>query len=90
MPVFLRDDDAGWADGRLLALLDVLSASSPPRPDPGRGVPVDVAVIPDAVGPALARELLARPGIGLHQLHQLAAAASVPAAVVLEAMAGRR
>lgn len=29
-------------------------------------------------------------GIGLHQLHQLAAAASVPAAVVLEAMDGRR
>lgn len=29
-------------------------------------------------------------GIGLHQLHQLAAAASVPAAVVLEAMEGRR
>jgi len=29
-------------------------------------------------------------GIGLHQLHQLAAAASVPAAVVLEAIEGRR
>lgn len=29
-------------------------------------------------------------GIGLHQLHQLAAAASVPAAIVLEAMEGRR
>lgn len=35
-----------------------------------------------------ARLLLA--GVGLHQLHQLAAAASVPAAVVLEAMEGRR
>jgi GT2 family glycosyltransferase len=35
-----------------------------------------------------ARLLLA--GIGLHQLHQLAAAASVPAAVVLEAAEGRR
>lgn len=29
-------------------------------------------------------------GIGLHQLHQLAAAASVPAAIVLEAAEGRR
>ncbi len=35
-----------------------------------------------------ARLLLA--GIGLHQLHQLTAAASVPAAVVLEATEGRR
>ncbi|HEU4461384.1 MAG TPA: glycosyltransferase [Solirubrobacterales bacterium] len=35
-----------------------------------------------------ARLLLA--GVGLHQLHQLAAAASAPAAVVLEAMEGRR
>jgi GT2 family glycosyltransferase len=35
-----------------------------------------------------ARLLLA--GIGLHQLHQLAAAASVPTAIVLEAMEGRR
>lgn len=35
-----------------------------------------------------ARLLLA--GIGLHQLHQLAAAASVPAAVALEAAEGRR
>lgn len=35
-----------------------------------------------------ARLLLA--GIGLHQLHQLAAAASVPAAIVLEATEGRR
>ena len=65
VPVFFRDDDAGWGDDRLLALLDVLAASG--RQDSGRGVPVDVAVIPDALGPALARELLARPGIGLHQ-----------------------
>lgn len=35
-----------------------------------------------------ARLLLA--GVGLHQLHQLAAAASVPAAIALEAMEGRR
>lgn len=35
-----------------------------------------------------ARLLLA--GIGLHQLHQLTAAASVPAAIVLEAIEGRR
>ena len=58
VPVFFRDDDAGWGDERLLALLEVLAAA---------GAPVDVAVIPDALGPAVARELLARPGIGLHQ-----------------------
>ena len=58
VPVFFRDDDAGWGDERLLALLDVLAAA---------GVLVDVAVIPDALGPALARELRGRRGIGLHQ-----------------------
>lgn len=60
VPVFVRNDDAGWAGERLLDLLDVLAA-----------VPVDVAVIPSALAPALAGELLARPGIGLHQ-HGLA------------------
>ena len=55
--VFLRDDDAGWADERLLALLDVVAA---------RGLPIDLAVIPRALGDDLARELRDRP-VGLHQ-----------------------
>jgi hypothetical protein len=67
VPVFFRDDDAGWGDARLLTLLDVLAESGRQRPDAERGVPVDVAVIPGALGPALARELLARRGVGLHQ-----------------------
>jgi predicted deacetylase len=59
---FFRDDDAGWADGRLLALLDLFAA---------RTVPIDVAAIPVAVTPGLARELRARakdgPPLGIHQ-----------------------
>ena len=61
--VFFRDDDAGWRDDRLLALLDAFAA---------HGAPVDLAVIPAALEPALARELrhragLARGRLGLHQ-----------------------
>jgi hypothetical protein len=59
--VFLRDDDAGWADDRLLVLLDLIAA---------RGLPVDLAVIPEALGTELAGALTKRP-IGLHQ-HGLA------------------
>jgi hypothetical protein len=55
--VFLRDDDAGWADERLLVLLDLLAE---------RRLPVDLAVIPAALGEDLARELRGRP-VGLHQ-----------------------
>src|SRR4051812_14537877 len=58
VPVFFRDDDAGWDDGRLLALLDRFAS---------RELPVDLAVIPAEVDAALARELAARPGVGLHQ-----------------------
>ncbi len=47
--VFVRDDDAGWADAELFALLDVFAA---------RGMPIDLAVIPDALTPRLAAELL--------------------------------
>jgi hypothetical protein len=69
VPVFFRDDDAGWADERLLALLDVFAGcgGSGRAGHPRRAVPLDLAVIPDALSPALARELLARPGVGLHQ-----------------------
>jgi hypothetical protein len=48
---FLRDDDAGWADARLLALLDCTEKA---------GVPIDLAVIPLAPGAALAASLCAR------------------------------
>jgi hypothetical protein len=61
--LFCRDDDAGWADDRLFALLDVFA---------GTKMPIDLAVIPAALDNPLADELLARkrqaPGLlGLHQ-----------------------
>ena len=46
--LFVRDDDAGWEDARLLALLDVMQHA---------GVPIDLAAIPTAVGEPLAAEL---------------------------------
>jgi peptidoglycan/xylan/chitin deacetylase (PgdA/CDA1 family) len=60
---FFRDDDAGWRDDRLrrlLALFDRFEA------------PLDLAVIPCALGPGLARDLRARRdadprATGLHQ-----------------------
>src|SRR3954451_22796727 len=62
VPVFFRDDDAGWADARLFDLLDRFAACS---------LPVDLAVIPMELDAALAEELAARPRVGLHQ-HGLA------------------
>jgi hypothetical protein len=59
---FFRDDDAGWADGRLIALLDAFAV---------RLLPVDLAVIPAELDAGLAEELRSRPGVGLHQ-HGLA------------------
>ena len=59
--VFFRDDDAGWRDDRLRVLLDRFEAV---------GLPVDVAAIPQALGPGMARELVAR-GVAVHQ-HGLA------------------
>ena len=61
VPVFFRDDDAGWGDARLVALLDAFAE---------RGLPVDLAVIPAELDAGLARELRARL-VGLHQ-HGLA------------------
>jgi peptidoglycan/xylan/chitin deacetylase (PgdA/CDA1 family) len=60
---FLRDDDAGWADAALFALLDRTERA---------GVPIDLAVIPQATGAALATSLCIRAGaaphlIGVHQ-----------------------
>lgn len=60
---FVRDDDAGWADTRLRALLDATGRA---------GVPIDLAAIPLAVSGPLAADLNARidsaPGlVGVHQ-----------------------
>ena len=46
--LFIRDDDAGWNNERLYRLLHVTRS---------RGVPIDLAVIPDALDAALARKL---------------------------------
>jgi len=61
--LFLRDDDAGWDDERLFALLACVERVA---------LPIDLAAIPKAVTPALARELCARHDaaparLGLHQ-----------------------
>ena len=60
--IFFRDDDAGWNDARLAALLDRFAAHA---------VPIDLAVIPTALSRALIRDLLKRISIGdavsLHQ-----------------------
>jgi Uncharacterized protein conserved in bacteria (DUF2334) len=57
--VFFRDDDAGWRDDRLRALLDVFDRHS---------LPVDLAVIPAALDRALAQELRGLPArVGVHQ-----------------------
>jgi hypothetical protein len=58
---FVRDDDAGWGDRELLALLDIFEL---------HGVPIDLAVIPCALRPRLAGELLRRAASGPVGLHQ--------------------
>ena len=60
---FFRDDDAGWRDERLFALLDLFERHQ---------LPLDVAVIPHALTPALASQLRTRvavaPGrVAVHQ-----------------------
>lgn len=60
-PFFFRDDDAGWRDDRLRAVLDLFHA---------RGLPIDVAVIPAELTPGLTRELQVRvrdAGVRVHQ-----------------------
>ena len=61
--LFLRDDDAGWHDDRLLALIDVTTSL---------GASLDLAVIPCACTPALARQLQERivSSPGLLAVHQ--------------------
>lgn len=61
VPWFFRDDDAGWADDALWALLDVFA---------GADVPVDVAAIPTAVTPACGRQLSRRTAGGTVRVHQ--------------------
>ncbi|HEY7076619.1 MAG TPA: hypothetical protein VH418_14670 [Solirubrobacteraceae bacterium] len=56
--LFFRDDDAGWDDRRLLELTGRFAVAD---------VPLDLAVIPAAITPALAAELRDQPGLGLHQ-----------------------
>jgi hypothetical protein len=60
---FLRDDDAGWEDGRLHALLAIVERWA---------MPIDLAIIPRAITPRLAEELALRNAtsearLGLHQ-----------------------
>ena len=60
-PFFFRDDDAGWRDDRLRAVLDRFQT---------RELTVDVAVIPSELTPGLTRELEARirdTGVRVHQ-----------------------
>jgi hypothetical protein len=64
---FFRDDDAGWDDARLFALVDVFAR---------RALPLDVAVIPRSLSAELAASLVSFAGeqrgrLGLHQ-HGLA------------------
>jgi hypothetical protein len=60
---FFRDDDAGWSDGGLYRLLDLFE---------GERIPIDLAVIPTALGDGLAHCLAGRlrssaGRLGLHQ-----------------------
>ena len=59
---FVRDDDAGWSDARLVRLLELFEA---------RQMPIDLAVIPGVVSGTLGRTLLKRIEqrslLGLHQ-----------------------
>lgn len=63
LTMFLRDDDAGWGDDALFALLDCTQQA---------GVPIDLAVIPQALTRRLATVLCARIDatprlLGVHQ-----------------------
>lgn len=60
---FFRDDDGGWGDDRLFKLLDLFADYD---------LPIDLAIIPQALTPALARKIRGRietnrERIGLHQ-----------------------
>jgi peptidoglycan/xylan/chitin deacetylase (PgdA/CDA1 family) len=59
--LFFRDDDVGWDDDRLRALLDVFAAHD---------MPLDLAVIPTALHDDLAAELRRRTRTQRLRLHQ--------------------
>jgi peptidoglycan/xylan/chitin deacetylase (PgdA/CDA1 family) len=71
---FFRDDDAGWANDRLFALLDLFAAYA---------VPIDIAVIPAALDPEFATRLRGRretePGLLAFHQHGYAHANHEPA-----------
>lgn len=56
---FFRDDDGGWADDRLLALLDLFQTHS---------MAIDLALIPAALSDRLARTLVKRIELGQQPL----------------------
>src|SRR5262249_57517048 len=60
---FCRDDDIGWGDDWLFGLLDLFATYA---------VPIDLAVIPRALTPGLARQLCTRVEVasGRIALHQ--------------------
>jgi peptidoglycan/xylan/chitin deacetylase (PgdA/CDA1 family) len=60
-PVFVRDDDAGWADERLFALMEVCAELA---------CPLDVAVIPAELSAGLARRLLNHQSSAPVRFHQ--------------------
>jgi hypothetical protein len=60
---FFRDDDGGWRDDRLLAMLDLFAELA---------LPLDLALIPSDLGPEMAGELAGRVDssggrLGVHQ-----------------------
>jgi hypothetical protein len=57
---FFRDDDAGWDDHRLYELLDIFAQQN---------LPIDLAAIPLAVTPPLARELSNRMTAMANKVH---------------------
>ena len=61
--VFFRDDDVGWGNAQLFAVLELFAE---------HGMPIDLAVIPQSLTPRLALQIATRveqtgAGIGLHQ-----------------------
>lgn len=62
LSLFFRDDEAGWADDRLLRLLPLFEEA---------GLPLDIAVIPATISTKLAAQLAHRARVsGLVGLHQ--------------------
>jgi hypothetical protein len=55
---FFRNDDAGWEDARLFALLDLFNSYH---------VPIDLAVIPKAISQITARRLRRFGAVSIHQ-----------------------